>query len=57
MNTHLRPGSFPMDMVIFTGKETEEEFQKKRTLEYERLARARASWRARDWETSPYIGG
>ena len=39
VNTHLRPGSFPMDMVIFTGKETEEEFKKKRTLEYERLAR------------------
>src|ERR1700685_2411399 len=38
VNTHLRPDSFPMDMVIFTGKETEEEFQKKRTLEYERLA-------------------
>jgi hypothetical protein len=28
-----------MDMVIFTGKETEEEFEKKRTLEYERLAK------------------
>jgi hypothetical protein len=26
-----------MDMVIFTGKETEEEFKKKRALEYERL--------------------
>ena len=38
VNTHLRPDSFPMDMVIFTGKETEEEFSKKRTLEYERLA-------------------
>src|SRR5271165_6964013 len=38
VNTHLRPGSFPMDMVIFTGKETEEEFEKKRTLEYERVA-------------------
>jgi len=38
VNTHLRPGSFPMDMVIFTGKETEEEFAKKRTLEYQRLA-------------------
>jgi aldehyde:ferredoxin oxidoreductase len=25
--------------VIFTGKETEEEFKKKRALEYERLAR------------------
>jgi len=30
--------SFPMDMVIFTGKETDEEFRKKRTLEYQRLA-------------------
>lgn len=37
VNTHLRPGSFPMDMVIFTGKETEQEFKHKRTLEYERL--------------------
>ena len=40
VNTHLRPGSFPMDMVIFTGKETAEEFEKKRTLEYQRLAAA-----------------
>jgi cytochrome b subunit of formate dehydrogenase len=39
VNTHLRPDSFPMDMVIFTGKETEEEFKKKRLLEYERLKR------------------
>lgn len=39
VNTHLRPDSFPMDMVIFTGKETEEEFQKKRPLEYQRLVR------------------
>ncbi|HVC89035.1 MAG TPA: cytochrome b/b6 domain-containing protein [Acidobacteriaceae bacterium] len=39
VNTHLRPDSFPMDMVIFTGKETEEEFKKKRALEYQRLER------------------
>ena len=38
VNTHLRPGSFPMDMVIFTGVESEEEFKHKRTVEYERLA-------------------
>lgn len=36
-NTHLRPESFPMDMVIFTGKEREEEFRKRRAAEYERL--------------------
>jgi hypothetical protein len=27
-----------MDMVIFSGKETEEEFKEKRPLEYERVA-------------------
>jgi cytochrome b subunit of formate dehydrogenase len=37
VNTHLRPDSFPMDMVIFTGVESEEEFKEKRPLEYERL--------------------
>ena len=39
VNTHLRPHSFPMDMVIFTGVESEEEFIHKRPLEYERAAR------------------
>lgn len=37
-NTHLRPGSFPMDMVVLTGRETEEEFENKRALEYSRLS-------------------
>ncbi len=36
-NTHLRPGSFPMDLVIFTGTETEKEFKEKRPEEYQRL--------------------
>jgi cytochrome b subunit of formate dehydrogenase len=36
-NTHLRPDSFPMDLVIFTGKESQEEFRKKRPAEYQRL--------------------
>jgi cytochrome b subunit of formate dehydrogenase len=39
-NTHLRPESFPMDMVIFTGRESEEEFRKKRPIEYQRLQEA-----------------
>lgn len=39
VNTHLRPESFPMDMVIFTGVESEEEFRKKRPEEYERLVK------------------
>jgi len=39
VNTHLRPGSFPMDMVIFTGVESEEEFKTKRAEEYARLAK------------------
>lgn len=37
-NTHLRPGSFPMDMVVLTGRETSEEFEEKRAMEYSRLA-------------------
>jgi hypothetical protein len=40
VNTHLRPDSFPMDLVIFTGVESEEEFKHKRPLEYERLKAA-----------------
>src|SRR5437588_604089 len=39
VNTHLRPGSFPMDMVIFTGVESEDEFKHKRPVEYARLLR------------------
>ena len=39
VNTHLRPDTFPMDMVVFTGVESEEEFKHKRPQEYERLAR------------------
>jgi len=37
VNTHLRPDSFPMDMVVFTGVESEEEFKHKRELEYKML--------------------
>ena len=36
-NTHLRPGAFPMDEVIFTGRLTEERFEEERPLEKERL--------------------
>jgi cytochrome b subunit of formate dehydrogenase len=36
-NTHLRPGVFPMDEVIFTGRVTEEHFREERALEYENL--------------------
>jgi cytochrome b subunit of formate dehydrogenase len=39
VNTHLRPDSFPMDMVIFTGVESEDEFKHRRPMEYDRLAR------------------
>ena len=39
VNTHLRPDSFPMDMVIFTGVESEKEFKHKRPIEYERLVK------------------
>jgi cytochrome b subunit of formate dehydrogenase len=41
VNTHLRPDSFPMDMVIFTGRESEEEFKARRPQEYERMVNER----------------
>ncbi len=40
VNTHLRPDSYPMDMVIFTGVESEEEFKHNRPEEYKRVAAA-----------------
>jgi cytochrome b subunit of formate dehydrogenase len=36
-NTHLRPQNFPMDLIIFTGSQTEEELKEKHPEEYERL--------------------
>ncbi len=36
-HTHLRPESFPMDLVIFTGKISLERFKSERPLEYQRL--------------------
>ena len=36
-HTHLRPGKFPMDDVIFTGRISLEEMQDERPEEYERL--------------------
>ncbi len=36
-HTHLRPETFPMDIVIFTGKMSLERFKEERPLEYQRL--------------------
>ena len=41
VNTHLRPDSFPMDMVIFTGRESEEEYKNRRPDEYKRMISGR----------------
>ena len=37
-NGHLRPGKFPMDMVIFTGSVSREELRHERAGQYQRLA-------------------
>jgi cytochrome b subunit of formate dehydrogenase len=39
-NTHLRPGSFPMDLVIFTGRETGKELEERRSAQYDRMLAA-----------------
>lgn len=36
-NTHLRPDDFPMDLTIFTGSQTEEEFKHRHPEEYSEL--------------------
>jgi cytochrome b subunit of formate dehydrogenase len=36
-NGHLRPGKFPMDLVIFTGTVTDRELRNERAAEFERL--------------------
>jgi len=36
-HTHLRPESFPMDLVIFTGKMPLQRFKAERALEYQRM--------------------
>jgi cytochrome b subunit of formate dehydrogenase len=49
VNTHLRPDSFPMDMVIFTGRESEEEYKNRRPDEYKRMmAEGRGATRITD---------
>jgi cytochrome b subunit of formate dehydrogenase len=37
-NTHLRPGNFPMDLTIFTGRLTDEEMKRMHPEEYDRLS-------------------
>ena len=37
-NEHLRPQNFPMDVTIFTGRQTQEEFEERHPEEYARLA-------------------
>ncbi len=51
-NTHLRPENFPMDLTIFTGRLTEEEFKHMHPEEYERLA-ANGGLKAREVEAPP----
>jgi cytochrome b subunit of formate dehydrogenase len=41
-NGHLRPGKFPMDLVIFTGSMSEEDLRAERAGEYARLAETAA---------------
>ena len=36
-NSHLRPEKFPIDLVIFTGRVSEQELEEERPAEYERL--------------------
>ena len=39
-NEHLRPDNFPMDITVFTGRQTEAEFQERHPIEYARLLKS-----------------
>ncbi len=39
-NTHFRPNKFPMDLVIFSGKMSEEYFREEHPLEYEAVMKS-----------------
>ncbi|HUP06918.1 MAG TPA: cytochrome c3 family protein, partial [Caldimonas sp.] len=45
-HTHLRPESFPMDTVVFTGRMPLSKFEEERPLEYQRLV---AEGKLEDW--------
>ena len=36
-NEHLRPDNFPMDITVFLGSQSEEEFKERHPLEYARM--------------------
>jgi cytochrome b subunit of formate dehydrogenase len=50
-NTHLRPEKFPMDIVVFTGRMSLEEFRRDKPAEYEELV---ASGRLEENLAEPY---
>jgi cytochrome b subunit of formate dehydrogenase len=50
-NTHLRPEKFPMDVVVFTGRMSLEEFKRDKPLEYAELAR---TGRLEEYLVEPY---
>jgi hypothetical protein len=39
-NNHFRPDKFPLDIVMFTGAVSLEEFRREHALEYERLKKS-----------------
>jgi cytochrome b subunit of formate dehydrogenase len=54
-NEHLRPHNFPMDVTIFTGKQTEEEFKERHPEEYARLAESGTLDGLRTESPSPWL--
>jgi cytochrome b subunit of formate dehydrogenase len=54
-NGHLRPGKFPMDLVIFTGTVTAHELQHEHRAEYDRLCASGALERSGAPAPAPHV--
>lgn len=52
-NEHLRPENFPMDVTVFLGSQSEEDFKEHHPLEYERMVKSGQLERLRTYAPTP----
>ena len=55
-NEHLRPHNFPMDITVFLGTQTEEEFKDRHPIEYARMVESGQLEKYRTQAPTPWAG-